>query len=41
MPLALVGILCTPCNLFQLNGNNPFTDTFGIQGDIYNICQYG
>ena len=30
----------TPRDLFQLNGNNPTTATFGVQADISNICQY-
>ncbi len=31
----------TPRNLFQLNGNNPLTATFGDQGDISNLCRFG
>jgi hypothetical protein len=30
----------TPCNLFQLNGTNPTTATFGSHPDISNICQF-
>ena len=30
----------TPRDLFQLNGTNPTTATFGTQPDISNICQY-
>ena len=30
-----------PRDLFQLNGNNPTTATFGTQDDISNICQFG
>jgi hypothetical protein len=30
----------TPRNLFQLNGTNPITATFGDQPDISNICQF-
>ena len=30
----------TPRDLFQLNGNNPTTATFGSQPDISNICQF-
>ena len=29
-----------PRNIFQLNGNNPTTATFGTPGDISNICQF-
>jgi hypothetical protein len=29
-----------PHDLFQLNGNNPTTATFGTQDDISNICQF-
>ena len=31
----------TPRDLFQLNGNTPVAATFGKQGDISNICQFG
>ena len=31
----------TPRDLFQLNGNTPTAATFGTQGDISNICQFG
>ena len=31
----------TPKNLFQLNGNTPTVATFGVEGDISNICQFG
>ena len=31
----------TPRDLFQLSGNTPTTATFGNQGDISNICQFG
>ena len=31
----------TPRDLFQLNGNNPTTATFGSQGDISNLCRFG
>ena len=31
----------TPRDLFQLSGNTPTTATFGHQGDISNICQFG
>ena len=27
--------------LFQLNGMNPLTITFGTEADISNLCQYG
>ena len=30
-----------PRDLFQLNGNNPITATFGTQADISNICIFG
>ena len=30
----------TPRDLFQLNGNNPTTATFGSQPNISNICQF-
>ena len=30
----------TPRDLFQLNGNNPTTATFGHQADISNLCQF-
>ena len=30
-----------PCDLFQLNGNNPVTSTFGNQADISNLCIFG
>ena len=30
----------TPKNLFQLNGSNPTTSTFGTQPDISSICQF-
>ena len=30
----------TPRNLFQLNGSNPTTATFGTHPDISNICQF-
>ena len=30
----------TPRNLFQLQGQNPVTATFGTQPDISNICQF-
>ena len=30
----------TPKNLFQLNGSNPTSATFGTQPDISNICQF-
>ena len=29
-----------PRDLFQLNGNNPTTATFGVEADISNICQF-
>jgi hypothetical protein len=28
-------------NLFQLNGTNPYTVTFGEEADISHICQFG
>ena len=31
----------TPKDLFQLNGQTPIAATFGMQGDISNICQFG
>lgn len=31
----------TPRDLFQLNGNHPTAATYGIQGDISNLCQFG
>ena len=31
----------TANNLFQLQGQNSHTATYGEQGDIYNICQFG
>ena len=31
----------TPRDLFQLNGNTPQVTTFGVQGDISNIYQFG
>ena len=30
----------TPKSLFQLNGSNPTTVTFGTRGDISNFCQF-
>lgn len=34
-------IFClTARNLFQLQGSNPYTATFGEEGDISNLCQY-
>lgn len=30
----------TPRDLFQLNGNTPTVATFGVQGDISNLCQF-
>ena len=30
----------TAKNLFQLQGMNPHMATFGVEGDISNICQY-
>jgi hypothetical protein len=31
----------TAKKLFQLNGTNPHTMTFGTEADISNLCQYG
>ena len=31
----------TPHNLFQLNGNTPYVATFGQQGDMSNVFQFG
>ena len=31
----------TAKTLFQLNGVNPHTFTFGTEADISNLCQYG
>jgi hypothetical protein len=31
----------TAKKLFQLNGTNPHTSTFGTEADISHICQYG
>ena len=31
----------TAKNLFQLQGQNTHTATYGEQGDISNICQFG
>eukprot|EP00970_Alexandrium_tamarense_P013767 scaffold3678_cov106-Alexandrium_tamarense.AAC.1 len=31
----------TAKNLFQLQGQNPYTATFGEEGDISNLCQFG
>ena len=31
----------TAKNLFQLQGQTPHFATFGEEGDIYNICQFG
>jgi len=31
----------TSRNLFQLNGNTPTVATFGIRGDVSNICRFG
>ena len=31
----------TPRNLFQNNGLNPYTITFGTQADISNLCSFG
>ncbi len=31
----------TANKLFQLNGVNPHTITFGTEADISNLCQYG
>ena len=31
----------TTRNLFQLRGSNPTTSTFGEEGDISNICEFG
>ena len=30
----------TARDLFQLQGSNPYTATFGEEGNIYNICQF-
>ena len=30
----------TPRDLFQLNGNTPTMATFGVRGDISNLCQF-
>jgi hypothetical protein len=31
----------TAKKLFQLNGTNPYTMTFGTDADILNLCQFG
>jgi len=31
----------TAKKLFQLNGTNPHTMTFGTDADIWNLCQFG
>ena len=31
----------TPRDILQLNGNIPFIGTYGYQGDISNICEFG
>ena len=31
----------TARDLFQLQGSNPYTPTFGEEGDISNLCQFG
>ena len=28
-------------DLFQLQGSNPYTASFGEEGDISNLCQFG
>ena len=30
-----------PLSLFQAQGKTPYECTFGIQGDMYNICNFG
>ena len=31
----------TARDIFQLQGSNPYTATFGEEGDISNLCQFG
>ena len=34
-------IFClTACDLYQLQGSNPYTATFGEECDISNLCRY-
>ena len=35
-------IMClTARDLFQIQGSNPYTATFGYEGDISNLCRTG
>ena len=31
----------TARDIFQIQGSNPYTATFGEEGDISNLCQFG
>ena len=34
-------ISLTARDIFQLQGSNPYTATFGEEGDVSNLCQFG